>query len=276
MRRLCLPLSSALGASMSQKQMLNEKSKKIILIAVGIAATLALYSFGRIPQDASYHFFADTEELVGVSNFWNVMSNVPFVAVGVFALWRLPRLVERECLAAYIVLSIGITLVGFGSAYYHYAPSNETLLWDRLPMTVAFMALFSMLLGERVINTHKSMLLWFLVSCGIAAAFYWSWTEANGSGDLRPYAVVQFLPIILMPLIIALFSKKYLSNYLLLSAFAWYLVAKALEQHDHQIQSVLAIIGGHPLKHIAAAIAALCIVCAVPVGAPNKSLKDAP
>ena len=133
-----------------------------------------------------------------------------------------------------------------------------------------------MLLGERVINTHKSMLLWFLVSCGIAAAFYWSWTEANGSGDLRPYAVVQFLPIILMPLIIALFSKKYLSNYLLLSAFAWYLVAKALEQHDHQIQSVLAIIGGHPLKHIAAAIAAQCIVCAVPVGAPNKSLKDAP
>jgi uncharacterized membrane protein len=119
-------------------------------------------------------------------------------------------------------------------------------------------------------------LLWFLVSCGIAAAFYWSWTEANGRGDLRPYAVVQFLPIILMPLIMALFPKKYLSNNLLLSAFVWYLVAKALEQYDHQIQGVLAIIGGHPLKHIAAAIAALCIVCAVPVGAPNKSLQDAP
>lgn len=261
---------------MSQQQMVNEKIKRFTLVAVGIAATLALYSLGRIPQDANYHFFADTEALAGLSNFWNVVSNVPFLAVGAFALWRLPRLVERECLAAYIVLSVGIALVGFGSAYYHYAPSNETLLLDRLPMTVAFMALFSMLLGERVIVGHKRISLWFLVSCGIAAALYWSWTEANGRGDLRPYAVVQFLPIILMPLIMALFSKKYLSNYLLLSAFSWYLVAKALEQYDHQILSVLAIIGGHPLKHIAAAIAALCIVCAVPVGAPHKSLKDSP
>jgi hypothetical protein len=261
---------------MSLQQTLNEKSKKFILAAVGIVATLVMYSFGRIPQDISYHFFADKEALAGISNFWNVMSNVPFLAVGAFALWRLPRLVVRECLAAYIVLSVGIALVGFGSAYYHYAPSNETLLWDRLPMTVAFMALFSMLLEERVFTTHKSISLWFLISCGIAAAFYWSWTEANGKGDLRPYAVVQFLPIILMPLIMALFSKKYLSNYLLLSAFGWYLVAKALEHYDHQIQSVLTIIGGHPLKHIVAAIAALCIVCAVPVGAPNKALKDAP
>lgn len=261
---------------MSKQQKLNEKSKKFILVAVGVAATLVLYSFGRIPQDVSYHFFADTEALAGVSNFWNVMSNVPFLAVGAFALWRIPRLVERECLVAYIVISVAIALVGLGSAYYHYAPSNEALLWDRLPMTVAFMALFSMLLEERVFISHKSISLWFLVSCGIAAAFYWSWTEANGRGDLRPYAVVQFLPVILMPLIMALFTKKYLSNYLLLCAFAWYLVAKALEHYDHQIQSVLVIVGGHPLKHIAAAISALCVVCAVPVGAPDKSHKDAP
>ena len=237
---------------------------------------LALFSFGRIPQDANYHFFADTEALAGIPNFWNVLSNLPFVVVGVFALCRLPRLLERECMAAYIVLSMGIALVGFGSAYYHYAPSNETLLWDRLPMTIAFMALFSMLLGERVIIAHKNKSLWFLVSFGIAAACYWSWTESNGRGDLRPYAVVQFLPIILMPLIIAMFTKKYLSNYLLLLAFSCYLIAKALEQYDHQVQSVFVIIGGHPLKHVAAAIATLCIVCAVPVAAPNKSLKGAP
>lgn len=261
---------------MLQNQMLNEKSKRLILVAVGIVATVTLFLFERIPQDPKYHLFADTELMAGVPNFWNVISNVPFLCVGFFALWRLPRLAVSECWAAYIVLSVGIMLVGFGSAYYHYAPSNETLLWDRLPMTVAFMALFSIILGERVIIGYKNITLWFLVGCGIAAAFYWSWTEANGRGDLRPYAVVQFLPIILMPLIMAFFPQKYLSNNLLLCAFAWYLVAKALEQYDHQLQDAMSIIGGHPLKHIAAAIAALCMVYAVPVGAPNKSLKDAP
>lgn len=177
---------------------------------------------------------------------------------------------------AYLVLSIGITLVSLGSAYYHYAPSNETLLWDRLPMTVAFMALFSIILGERVIVSYKNILLWFLVSCGIAAALYWSWTETNGHGDLRPYIIVQFLPIILIPLIMILFTKKYLSNYLLASAFIWYLIAKILEHYDHQVQNLIGIIGGHPLKHIAAAIAALCIVCAVPVVTSNKPPKDVP
>ncbi|WP_347888118.1 ceramidase domain-containing protein [Nitrosomonas europaea] len=254
----------------------KEFYKQLILAVVGVVAILVLFSFERIPQDANYHSFADTEVVAGIPNFWNVLSNFPFLAVGLFSLWRVPRLSERECMAAYIVLSTGIGLIGFGSAYYHYAPSNETLLWDRLPMTIAFMALFSMLLGERVIIAHKTISLWFLIGCGIAAACYWSWTESNGREDLRPYAVVQFLPILLMPLIMAMFTKKYLSNHLLLQAFAWYLVAKALEQYDHQAQSLLGIIGGHPLKHVAAAMAALCIIRSVPVSAPNKSLKVAP
>ena len=249
---------------------LNEKSKIGILVVVAIAAVLTLFSFGRIPQAASYHFFADTEAFAGIPNFWNVLSNAPFLAVGVFALWRLPRLAVRECRAAYSVLGGGITLVAFGSAYYHYAPSNASLLWDRLPMTIAFMALFAMLLSERVIVGYKHALLGILVSCGIAAAFYWWWTESHGLGDLRPYAVVQFLPIILMPLIMALFHKKYLSNRLLLLAFFWYLVAKALELYDQPIQNFLLIIGGHPLKHMAAALAALCIVFAVPVRPLNR------
>lgn len=258
---------------MSQQTMLNEKFRKLIVVAVGVVATFALFLFDRIPQDAKYHLFADTEMMVGLPNFWNVISNIPFVGVGAFALWRLPRLAQRECYVAYLVLSAGITLVGFGSAYYHFAPSNETLLWDRLPMTVAFMALFSIMLGERVIIGYRNISLWFFVGCGITATLYWSWTEAHGRGDLRPYAVVQFMPIILMPLIMILFAQKYLSNYLLLCAFAWYLVAKVLEQYDHQMQNTIGIIGGHPLKHVAAAIAALCIVRAVPVGAFDKSLK---
>ena len=143
-------------------------------------------------------------------------------------------------------------------------------------MTVAFMALFAIILGERVIAGHKNTLLWLLVTCGIAAAGYWSWTEKNGQGDLRPYIVVQFLPILLMPLIMALFTRKYLSNTLLLAAFAWYLLAKVLEHYDHPIHSVIGAMGGHPLKHLAAAIAALCIVRAVPLAASGCSKPTQP
>ena len=256
--------------------MLSEKYRRLTLVAVGIIATSSIFMLGRIPQDAAYHRFASTEMLLGIPNFWNVLSNLPFLGVGVFAFWRLPRLAERECCAAYFVLGSGITLVGFGSAWYHYAPSNETLLWDRLPMTLAFMALFSMVLGERVIARYRNASLWLFVACGLTAAFYWSWTEANGKGDLRPYAVVQFVPMILLPLIMFLFPGRYLSNRLLLWAFVSYGVAKALEHYDHQVLSVVGTMGGHPLKHLAAAIAALCVVCAVPVGAPGRLRKHAP
>ena len=256
---------------MLQAQVPVANTRKLVLLAVAITAALSMFLFDPVPQDASYHRFADTGMLVGLPNFWNVISNAPFLVVGAFAFWRLPRLAERECRSAYIVLGAGVTLVGIGSAYYHYAPSNETLFWDRLPMTVAFTALFSIILGERVISSYKTATLCLLVSCGMAAVLYWAWTEANGKGDLRPYAVVQFLPFILIPLIMLLFPRKYLHNRFLLYGLGWYLFAKALEQYDHPVLNATGVVGGHPLKHMAAAAAALCIVCAVPVVAPDKS-----
>lgn len=250
---------------------MNTSTQRLWLLGgTCILMLMVLFSFDRIPQDPNYHLFVDTETRLGLPNFWNVVSNLPFLGVGVFAFWRLPRLMNQECLQAYVVLCLGVTLVAFGSAYYHHLPSNGTLLWDRLPMTVAFMALFAMLLSERVIVAHQTMTLFFLVFFGIAAALYWAWTESCDKGDLRPYVAVQFLPIICIPLIVALFPSKYLSNRFLMYAFAWYLLAKGLEHGDHDIQHLVGFIGGHPLKHIAAALAALCIVRAVPVRTRNS------
>ncbi|HJW47524.1 MAG TPA: ceramidase domain-containing protein, partial [Lysobacter sp.] len=246
----------------------------VLLLIISIVAIASLFFVGRIPQDPNYHLFADAREIAGVANFWNVVSNLPFLAVGAFGLWRYPRLTQDESRVGYVLLCACVALVGLGSAYYHHAPSNASLLWDRLPMTVAFMALFSLLLGERVITRHKRTWLWVLVVLGIGAALYWSWTESMGQGDLRPYVVVQFLPVILMPLILMLFPSRYLSNPLLLCAFGFYFVAKVLEQYDHQIQELTGFVSGHPLKHVAAAVAVLCIVLAVPaasLGSKNRS-----
>lgn len=243
-------------------------------MAVAALGVLALTWAAPIPQDPSYHAFADDRRLLGVANFWNVISNLPFIAVGLFGLTRFPRLAEPESRTGYALLCAGVVLVGIGSSYYHLAPSNKSLLWDRLPMTVAFMALFSMLLGERVVTTHKKTLTWLLVAVGLAAAVYWSWTESIGRGDLRPYVLVQFLPIILMPLILLLYPARYLNGALLLYAFGLYVLAKGLEHFDAQVYLVTGVLTGHPVKHVVAALAVLCIVLAVPALPINQRLQS--
>ena len=234
------------------------------MVLVSVMAIAALFFVGPIPQDPRYHLFADSGQVLGLYNFWNVVSNVPFIVVGLLGLSRYSRLTQTESGAGYIVLCVAIVCVGIGSSYYHDDPSNSSLLWDRLPMTVAFMALFSMLLGERVITGYKQLSLWLLVLIGVCAALYWSWTESLGRGDLRPYVLVQFLPVLLIPIIVFMFPSRYISNSLLLSSFGLYFIAKALEHFDAEILNITGLTGGHALKHFAAAVAGLFIIYSIP------------
>ena len=236
-----------------------------LLLAVLVAGVVAVASVGPIPQDIQYHVFADRRTLGGVGHFWNVVSNLPFLMVGIFGLLRLPRLSCPETRSGYGLMCMAVALVGLGSAYYHSAPANSTLLWDRLPMTVAFMAFLSLLLGERVIRTHQPYRLWLLVAIGMASALYWYWTESLGRGDLRPYVLVQFLPVGMIPLILALYPQRYLDNRLLLAAFGLYFAAKVLEYLDATVMDAIGFMSGHAIKHVVAAIAVLCIIQAVPV-----------
>lgn len=245
-------------------------------MVVTVLAVLGLCFVGRIPQDVGYHQFADSREIAGINSFLNVVSNLSFLLVGLFGLRRHPRLAVSESETGYLVLCIGVFLVGLGSAYYHLAPSNSSLLWDRLPMTAAFMALLSILLGERVTSGYKNASLWLLVAFGVSAALYWSWTESQGHGDLRPYVLAQFLPILLMPLILLLFPEKYLRSSLLLCAFGLYFLAKACEHFDRDIYEMTKFVSGHTLKHLVAAIAVLCIVSAVPIRGASNSFKPKP
>lgn len=242
-----------------------------ILVFITLAAVAALLFIGPTPQDPNYHLFADTRRIGGVSNFWNVVSNLPFLIVGTLGLLRFSRLSQAACAQGYLVICIGVVLVAFGSAYYHLNPNNETLLLDRLPMAVAFMALLSLLLDERVLESPRPDLLWILVTLGAAAAVYWGWTESLGKGDLRPYVLVQFLPVLLLPLILTLFPQRYLSNRLLFVSFGLYFVAKALEHFDGQVFLTTGVMSGHAIKHVAAAAAVLCIIYAIPTRPSRRS-----
>ncbi|MGJ8662072.1 MAG: ceramidase domain-containing protein [Marinicella sp.] len=235
------------------------KTKIIIPVIVLIVAAV-MYWVDPIPQDLNYHLFADALPRWGINNFWNVMSNLPFVIVGFMGLKSLSNrkmLVQPNFQVFYWVFFVGIIFVGLGSSWYHLNPNNHTLVWDRLPMTVAFMAFFSVVLAEHIDATLGKRLLWPLIVVGLLSIVYWQYTETNGAGDLRLYALVQFLPLIMMPIIFVIYPKPYTHSYLLWVFLGCYVVAKLLEHFDAQIFQTLSVISGHSLKHMAAALGVL-------------------
>jgi len=220
-----------------------------VLYGLMIASLVALLPLPPLLQDQAYHQFADQRELFGIPNFWNVVSNLPFMVVGAVGLLQF----HRD--ATTTVLFIGIFLTGFGSSYYHLDPDDSTLFWDRLPMTICFAAILSTVVEERVDARAGVMLLRPLLAIGIFSLLLWRWTD-----DLRLYAWAQFFPFLTLVLILRLFPAKYTGTRYWVIAAALYALAKLLEFLDAKIYSLGLIVSGHTLKHLAAAAASLAIL----------------
>jgi hypothetical protein len=146
--------------------------------------------------------------------------------------------------------------VAIGSGWYHLGPSNAALVFDRLPMTVAFMALFPAVVADRVSLNLGRALLWPCVAVGIASIGWWHLTETAGAGDLRAYAIVQFLPMILIPLMLLLFKGESMQSAWLWAALAAYVGAKVVEYFDAGIYALGGLVSGHSIKHLLAALSA--------------------
>ena len=228
----------------------------VSLITLGAVAALLIH--GPIPQALSYHGFADRRVIWHISNFFDVLSNLAFVLVGLLGLYKTSGNntidMVSENRVSYKVFFIGVALVGVGSGYYHLSPNNVTLIWDRIPMTIAFMALTSVIIGEFTSIRWGSKLLIPLVLFGVLSVLYWHWTESAGHGDLRPYILVQFLPMLLIPVILVCFKSVFtgVSSYWLL--LAAYVLAKIFEHFDREIYAATGFVSGHTLKHVVAAI----------------------
>jgi len=248
---------------MPSKINLDGRARWLIAItAVPIVATFVLVD--PIPQPASYHDFADNRTLLGIANFWNVISNALFL---VFGLTGLRQVLANRDLAivprlemAYGVLFAGIAITALGSGWFHLDPNNDSLFWDRMPMTIAFMALFTIILGENVSEKLAARLLWPLLLLGCGSVFYWDYTESLGAGDLRHYALVQFLPLILIPAILLGYRSIFDSTRFYWIAIGLYVLAKLFEHFDQLILGFGGIISGHSLKHIAASLVPLVLI----------------
>lgn len=223
-----------------------------LFIGVALAAIAVMLWIEPIPQDPAYHLFADGRAFFGIPNFWNVASNVPFLIVGVAGLLLLPAVTLKF---HFVVFCAGVAFVSIGSGWYHLQPSNAALVFDRLPMTIGFMALFAAVIADRISMTFGRAMLWPLVTLGIASVGWWHLTEQAGAGDLRPYALVQFLPILLIPLMLLLFKGEVLQARWLWASLAAYAAAKVAEHFDAAIYSAGQILSGHSIKHVLAALA---------------------
>ena len=218
----------------------------LALMAVSLAGLLLL---PPISQDQNYHHFADQRTILGVPHFWNVVSNLPFIAVGVAGLWQF----RRNPAIAFLFLAIAMT--GFGSGYYHLDPNDRTLFWDRLPMAIGFMIILAIAVEDRLDAKIGAILLWPLIAVGLFSLLLWRWT-----GDLRLYGWVQFFPCIALPLLFLLFPPKYTGTSYWIAAAVLYALAKLFEFYDHAIYSVGSILSGHTLKHVAAGAACFAIL----------------
>lgn len=235
--------------------------KSLILIILTVAAVAATWHFQPpIAQDLAYHQFVDQRAMYGIDNFWNVASNGLILLVGLLGFIRSCRMTDMHLYAdlrrEFGVLFTAVILTAAGSAWYHLSPSNASLFWDRLPMSILFMSLLGIVITMYISELGGKALFWPLVAIGAGSILYWHRTEMAGAGDLRPWILVQGLSAFLVLLIIILYRKPQRPTGLLLISLVFYGIAKAAEHFDamayHYTSS---LVSGHSIKHIAAGLA---------------------
>ena len=238
----------------------------LMVLAAAVISAIA-FRLPPIQQPQWYHMFADQRTFFGIPNFNDVVSNLPFAVVGLWGLAFLLRsdnqrrthFLDNRERWPYFVAFAGLLLTAFGSAYYHLRPRNETLVWDRLPMTLVFMSLLAAIVAERISLRAGFWLLPILLAVGVVSVLQWRVSELRGAGDLRFYAAVQVYAVVFL-LIALLLPWRYTRGWDLAIIVGFYVLAKTLEALDRPIFELGHIVSGHTLKHLAAACAGYWIL----------------
>lgn len=230
------------------------QSKNRLLLGVTIIGISTLFFIKPISDNPNYHQFADQRTIYIIKHFWNVLSNLPFILFGLLGMFLIRKNHHTINLPINnFAFYLGIFLTGIGSMYYHHQPCSETLVWDRLPMTISFMAFFSIIIGNCICISTGKKVLFPLILLGLISIIYWQMTKSMGTEDLRFYALIQFLPIVLIPITLILFKNNNPVTKTYWYILIFYVIAKICEANDEFIFTHFKIISGHSLKHLAAA-----------------------
>ena len=232
------------------------------IITVGAIAIMAVH--GRIAQPAHYHEFADRSAALGIHHVGDVFSNAGFALVAIWGwltLW--PRRASEQLRAGwpgYRLFLIGLFLTAFGSGFYHFAPDNARLIWDRLPIALACAGLIVGVRGDTKPGLKTEIEAIVLALFAVASVAWWAYTDRIGADDLRPYLLLQGLPLLLIPLWQAIHRAPRTDRIAFAAAMMLYVVAKVAEVFDHEIANALGFVSGHTLKHLIATAATAVVV----------------
>ena len=228
-----------------------------------VAAAVVLYGllrllFGPLPQDPSFHLLADTRTFLGfIPRAGDVLTNLAILAAGLFGLALRDRMtVAPEERTALNVLIAATILTAFGSVYYHWAPANPTLVWDRLPLVIVLVSVVALVLADRVHPLFARQGIWPLTALAVVSVIVWGVSEAMGRGDLLLYLVVRVGAGIAIALLVILRRPRHTGTKWLVAALICEVLMAALEWLDHEIFRLTGgLISGHSLKHMIVGVA---------------------
>lgn len=239
----------------------------VLLVAL-IALQVGGPALPVLAQPAGYHAFADARALFGVPNFADVASNLGFLLAALYGAWTLLRLPpavqarERDQRRACAWFFAGLALTAAGSAYYHLAPDDGRLIWDRLPMTICFAGAFASVGAAKYPRVWSARLLGLMLLAGPMSVVWWA-----VSGNLAWYVAVQFGGLLWLGLSLLLLRTRR-GQQACVRAWLWaigfYALAKLCELGDAAIwQFDGGWLGGHALKHVAAALPGFWLAAAL-------------
>lgn len=241
-----------------------------VLIGPAAASLLGIMLLPPIHQDPAYHQFADARSWLGIPNFLNVLSNLAFLLAGGKGLVVCQTHPELPFRREWTITFTGIALVAFGSAYYHWSPGDSSLVWDRLPMTIAFMGLLAAILAEYLNRRIGQTILFPALLLGVISVAYW-----RLSGDLRLYVWVQFMPLLVIAAVLLLYRSRFSHQWLLFAALLFYVLAKVTETFDGEIYQALGQgLSGHSIKHLSAAVGCYCLAAMIDTRVTTMSKQD--
>jgi len=233
-----------------------------IICGVSIAAFIVTALLPPVPQPQSYHHFADQRTIFGIPHGLDVLSNLAFLVSGVLGLLfivRFGRALDSGTRWAFATLFLGLVLTSAGSAYYHLAPDNQRLVFDRLPMIIAMAGCGGALLTDRF-GGRAAWIVAPLLATGLWTVYHWNASEAAGHGDLRWYALYEGLIIVTGALLLWMFPSRNHATPVFVIAVAGNVLAKLFELLDKPIYALGGIASGHTLKHLCAGLAFLPLV----------------
>ncbi|KAI9118423.1 hypothetical protein K1719_010755 [Acacia pycnantha] len=214
-----------------------------------------LFFTPKIPRSPYHHHFLDMRNLLGVPSTLNVITNFPFLVVGVLGLvftleggvFNISSQGEAFAWALYYA---GIVGIAFGSAYYHLKPDNSRVLWDTLPMMVAYAFLFSCLVIERIGQRIGLCCLFTLLFASFLSVAY-----ERIYSDIRFCVIFQLILPFAIPGVAFMYPSRYTHSTYWFWSTGIYLLAKFEAVADKKIYYVNSyIISGHSLEHLCLAL----------------------